>query len=196
MAKKAAKMSLELVSSLVFKTPVAVIGDIHGSLDLLVRLLEQIGDIPIIVTGDVCDHGPDTKGVIDLLIARGALGVRGNHEEWFLNWAEGKGFDSFALSKIMGGRATLDSYGVKGTTPREIESESWRVQRSHVEWLKELPLAIDLEVMGQRYWILHAGIPANLPEYAGLRPNEIIPWVINNRPRDINWGSKPPEKVP
>lgn len=45
--------------------PVAVIGDIHGSDDLLGRLLPELGDLPVLVTGDVCDRGPDTREAID-----------------------------------------------------------------------------------------------------------------------------------
>jgi serine/threonine protein phosphatase 1 len=114
-----------------FDSTVAVIGDIHGCVDLLRDLLDRVGSLPIVCVGDVCDHGPDTKGVIELLIERAALSVRGNHEEWLIPWVLGHGFDSFALNPMMGGRATLASYGVVGVTPREIEAQSWRVPEAH-----------------------------------------------------------------
>lgn len=71
----------------------AVIGDIHGRADLLEQLLAMIPrQRKVLVAGDLCDRGPDTRRVLDLLIARGARGALGNHEEWFLRWARGDGF--------------------------------------------------------------------------------------------------------
>lgn len=164
--------------------PVAVVGDIHGSLDLLEALLGQIGAVPLIVLGDVCDHGPDTSGVVDLLAARGALGVRGNHEDWLIAWAGGQGFDSFALKPVMGGRATLDSYGVQGRSPREIEEERWRVPAAHLGWLRSLAAAIDLEVDGHRYWVVHAGVPT-LPAGLTLAAEFVVPWFAANAPERL-----------
>src|SRR5688572_21555139 len=84
------------VKTLRYEQPVAVIGDIHGRADLLARLLEALpADMPILVTGDVGDRGPDTRGVLDLLLARGAEGTRGNHDEWLTTWALGGPFDPF-----------------------------------------------------------------------------------------------------
>ena len=69
---------------LAYQCPIAVIGDIHGKLSLLTELLETVKDRPVLVTGDVCDRGEDTKGVIDALITRGAQGVNKNgHLERF-----------------------------------------------------------------------------------------------------------------
>ena len=90
--------------------PVAVIGDIHGRADLLARLLAQLGEMPVFVVGDVCDRGPDTREVIEQLVARGARGVRGNHEDWLCQFVDGRGFDSVALNAMFGGAATLRSY--------------------------------------------------------------------------------------
>lgn len=104
--------------------PVAVIGDIHGRRDLLDALLARLGDMPIICVGDVCDRGPDTRGVLDRLIERRALGVFGNHDLWLAAWASGEGFDRLALG--IGGAATLASYGVTATRPRPEPTRSRR----------------------------------------------------------------------
>ncbi len=170
-----------------------VFGDIHGRADLLDQLLAQLDDTHIVVLGDVCDYGPDTRGVLDRLVERGAHGVRGNHEEWFTRWATGGGFDSFALSSTMGGRATLDSYGVVGRTPREIEDERWRVGREHRAWLAALPVALDLEVCGERYWVTHAGVPADVPEQRA--PADVVPWLAEHQPGELVWPVTRPEAV-
>jgi Calcineurin-like phosphoesterase len=48
------------------------IGDIHGCLDKVVRLLEVLRYDPtidrLIFLGDYIDRGPDSKGVLDLLL--------------------------------------------------------------------------------------------------------------------------------
>ena len=158
----------------VFDQPVAVIGDVHGCADLLAQLLHQLGDLTVIVVVDVGDRGPDTRGVIDQLVARNAIGVVGNHDVWLRAWARREGFDTFALRPIMGGRATLDSYGVVGTTPREIEAEAWRVPAAHREWLDRLVVAVDLEVCGTKYWVVHA--PFKLRPDEELVPEDVVPW--------------------
>jgi len=66
--------------------------------DLLARLLPLLAHRPLLVTGDVGDRGPDTRGVIDALVSRGALGVLGNHDLWLAAGAAGEGFDRLALA--------------------------------------------------------------------------------------------------
>ena len=65
-----------------------VIGDIHGcftALQTLERELKFTDDDLLITLGDYVDRGPDTKSVVDWLIARrrrggGLIALRGNHE--------------------------------------------------------------------------------------------------------------------
>jgi serine/threonine protein phosphatase 1 len=74
------------------------IGDIHGRLDLLEAMLERIAEeeearprVPayIVFLGDLIDRGPDSRGVVERLIAfaGGPFETRflmGNHEEMML----------------------------------------------------------------------------------------------------------------
>jgi serine/threonine protein phosphatase 1 len=66
---------------------IVAIGDIHGCSVALDRLLDAIqiqGTDLIITLGDYINHGPDSKGVLDRLIALYRTGklipLRGNHE--------------------------------------------------------------------------------------------------------------------
>ena len=167
--------------------PVAVIGDIHGRRDLLDALLARLGDMPIICVGDVCDRGPDTRGVLDRLIERRALGVFGNHDLWLAAWAAGEGFDQLALG--IGGAATLASYGV---TPDEAPSRADAVPAAHRDWLLELAVTIDLTVGGTRWWIVHAGIPADI-DFAGMTLDEIVPTLARQRTADLLWRANDPD---
>lgn len=131
--------------------------------------------------------GPDTRGVVEQLVARDAVGVVGNHDVWLRAWARREGFDSFALKPIMGGRATLDSYGVRGRTPREIEAEAWRVPVEHRDWLDRLVVAIDLQVCGVKYWVVHA--PFKLRPDEELAPESVVPWLVENDPGRLIGGN-------
>lgn len=179
----------------VFPGPVAVIGDVHGCAGALRELLGQLDGLPVVVLGDVGDRGPDTRGVIDLLLERKAVGVRGNHDDWLLAWASGEGLDDFALHEIMGGQATLDCYGVTGRTAAAIEAERWRFPGAHREFLASLADAIDLEVAGKRYWLAHGGVVGK-PERLTLAPEDIVPWYARNRPRDLRTLRLLPRHVP
>jgi serine/threonine protein phosphatase 1 len=92
------------------------IGDIHGCSAALAALLDAIAPGPndtLITLGDYIDRGPDSRGVLDQLIALAGrcrlVPLLGNHEEVFLN-ALG---DRTALRKwlTLGGTDALRSYG-------------------------------------------------------------------------------------
>src|SRR5690625_1140834 len=73
--------------------PLDIVGDIHGEIDALRKLLKVLGydetgntrhDRKLVFIGDFCDRGPDSPGVIKLvekLVASGtAYAILGNHE--------------------------------------------------------------------------------------------------------------------
>jgi serine/threonine protein phosphatase 1 len=93
------------------------IGDIHGCSTALRTLIEAIGPRPedtIVTLGDYIDWGPDSRGVIDLLIdlsgRSNLVPLLGNHEEMLLTVMESKSELSSWLK--FGGEATLNSYQV------------------------------------------------------------------------------------
>src|SRR3954463_10291740 len=73
------------------------IGDVHGCIDKLVHLLLQCVDHAgrrpqrFVLVGDYIDRGPDSRGVIDLLIkvkremTSHVITLRGNHEAMMLD---------------------------------------------------------------------------------------------------------------
>ena len=91
------------------------IGDIHGCLSALKALLRHVepdASDTIITLGDYVDRGPDSKGVIDLLLdlrrSNDVICLRGNHEIMML---EARNNRSHALLWLHhGGNATLASY--------------------------------------------------------------------------------------
>ena len=155
---------------------VYAIGDIHGQLDLLRaahRRIEADGgtDARIVHLGDLVDRGPDSRGVIDLLIDGQARGrdwivIKGNHDRLFSQFLTDPDWIDPGLARAMhwvehpglGAAATLASYGLDADQPRAaLHGAALRaVPRDHARWLAGLPP-----------WHLH---PRALFVHAGVRP--------------------------
>lgn len=101
------------------------IGDVHGRLDLLERLVDLIArddadrlaaKTSIVLLGDLINKGPDTRGVLEFVanwsnehIALFIL--KGNHEDVLLGALAGD-HDMCRAFHDMGGRETVLSYGI------------------------------------------------------------------------------------
>ncbi|MDY3557142.1 metallophosphoesterase family protein [Gemmata sp. JC717] len=92
------------------------IGDIHGCADALTTLLDTVEPKPedtVVTLGDYIDRGPDSRRVLDRLIALAGwchlVPLLGNHEEALLRALR----DKNALRQwfALGGTDTLRSYG-------------------------------------------------------------------------------------
>ncbi len=95
------------------------IGDIHGclrALDGLLAMVRPQHDDLLVTLGDYTDRGPDSRGVIERLLALGAacrlICLRGNHDQMMLDAR----IDPVALDTWLpfGGRQTLASYALGG----------------------------------------------------------------------------------
>ena len=92
------------------------IGDIHGCSKALEAIIEAINPTDrdlLVPLGDYIDRGPDSRGVIDLLIALTdrcrVVPLLGNHELMLLRALDDPVEKQFWLE--CGGAATLSSYG-------------------------------------------------------------------------------------
>jgi len=126
------------------------IGDIHGCLDPLRRIIAQIRlseTDEVIFLGDYIDRGPDSMGVMDYLLTLSGryTFLMGNHERMFLDFLQGK---ERALFLYNGGTATLDSYG--GLR---------RIPAPHLAFLDRLRLYHETP----EYFFVHAGIRPEIP---------------------------------
>jgi serine/threonine protein phosphatase 1 len=114
------------------------IGDVHGCSLALEALLAAIGPRPddvIVTLGDYVNRGPDSRGVIDRLIALEdqciLVPILGNHDQTLLSALQG---ERHGLSDLldMGGRATLTSYGAGRITEADLE----RIPAEHIAFLR------------------------------------------------------------
>lgn len=154
-------------------TRVYAIGDIHGRLDLLDRLLAKIdaddsargpAATQLVFLGDLLDRGPDSAGAVERL-RRLALAIPesrfllGNHEEVFLGALDG---DERMLKLFcrIGGRETALSYGLSATEYEQLDFAELAAQLTalvppaHRDFLAGFE---DLIVIGD-YAFVHAGI--------------------------------------
>ncbi|MBT8408594.1 MAG: metallophosphoesterase, partial [Alphaproteobacteria bacterium] len=133
------------------------------------------GPATVIHIGDVCDRGPDTKGVIQFLLDGMAEGedwlvIRGNHDQMFLDFLSGGDGTNARLGRgvtwqhhQMGGRATLASYGAKKSMLESDDKFRRRARKAipsaHAEFLADLPYWYRAEDM----IFVHAGIRPGFP---------------------------------
>jgi serine/threonine protein phosphatase 1 len=96
------------------------IGDIHGGFRAIQQLLERVNYDPtkdkLIFVGDYVDGWSETKQVIDFLCKlheenNSIVFIRGNHDQWMIDFIEGGGHIAVPLWVNQGGRETLESYG-------------------------------------------------------------------------------------
>jgi serine/threonine protein phosphatase 1 len=136
----------------------------------------------LLYVGDYVDRGLESRQVIDRLLTRPPEGfevvhLRGNHEEAFLGFLEGKpiAFDWFKY----GGLETLYSYEVaiprKPSTDREFDEVRRQavaaVPPAHVEFLRTCGL---WHVEGD-YAFVHAGIRPGVP-LESQHPADLL-WI-------------------
>jgi len=176
--------------------PTLVIGDVHGRSDLLRSLITAIHrryglDVDLFSTGDLIDRGPDSKDVVQLCIDHGIMSIIGNHETWMHQYLATGQFDSFALHKMMSGRATLQSYGVESTSPGEIERTlKYKMPKAHVEYFLRLPMWRKIEVEGRVFFLNHAAVKKDAAfGRRHLSDEEIMNVIAKESPASILWTS-------
>jgi serine/threonine protein phosphatase 1 len=157
------------------------IGDIHGRLDLLTGMLERVrADIAarphprprIIFLGDYMDRGPESRGVLEALIALKAAGnppadfLLGNHDSYvsaYLRDPDWYDRTYHWLHENMGGNTTLASYGVPGASTRNpaVTRDAFAAAfpAEHMAFLDSCAL---IRRIGG-YAFVHAGIRPGVP---------------------------------
>jgi len=143
-----------------------IIGDIHGEIGLLDRLLENIRRFnphEIVFVGDYIDRGPGVREVIDLIMGleMKSTCLMGNHEMMMLNAMEdmGYGHSPIELWYYNGGESTLQSFGF--TSFFSFQSEMDPVYLKFFRGLK-MSHTIELDT-GLKILATHAGISPAIP---------------------------------
>ena len=142
------------------------IGDIHGEIRLLDKLLREIEPFHpdrIIFVGDFIDRGPHSRPVIDRLMNLGteALFLIGNHEMMLLNAMENSafGYSPIELWYYNGAEATLQSFGSSSFFSFQTDLE-----RKYLRFFQKLKMNHILNIRNSLKIIAtHAGISPAIP---------------------------------
>ena len=157
---------------------VYAVGDVHGRLDLLDRLLARIdandalrprAATTIVFLGDLVDRGPESAAVIDRVLelrdeGRDVRCIMGNHEETFLAALDGKE-NALRFFIRIGGQETILSYGVSEDAYLAADYDELaallaaRVPPAHRAFLE----AMERYVEFGDYLFVHAGIRPDVP---------------------------------
>jgi len=150
------------------------IGDIHGCLDKLRALMDQIepeidpAQDTLVFLGDYIDRGPSSFEVVEYLIHLKArfpdvVFLKGNHEEmleFYLN-----GVDR-TIYLVNGGNQTLENY-LDHSDPNEPDP----IPVAHRNFLSSLTLFHET----QKYIFVHAGLKEKVP--LDRQKNEDLLWI-------------------
>ncbi|MGR3616290.1 MAG: metallophosphoesterase family protein [Paracoccaceae bacterium] len=182
--------------------PIYAIGDIHGQLEMLRQALALIDadggqDARVVFLGDYVDRGPNSRGVVQLLMDGVAQGrnwncILGNHDRMFTMFMEDYPRQDKQLlvgyhwlHEKLGGVETLASYGVEvaeGMRTFEVHAVAKeQVPDSHIEFLRGLATSYETDEL----LFVHAGIVPGVP-LCEQRDNDLIwirgPFLNDERP--------------
>jgi len=165
------------------------ITDVHGRLDLLEEAYDVIvghaagRPARIVFLGDAIDRGPDSKGVIDRLIAGAGrpnfgeqVNLLGNHEALMIKALGGEEREARSwLSN--GGIQTLLSYqpGIEATAR---SAASLKIPARHWDWLASLIYIYETDT----HIFVHAGIPPGVTAATAMQTVEgrrQLIWIRN-----------------
>ena len=169
-----------------------VIGDVHGHLEVLNRLLDKLelkSEDKVVFVGDLIDRGPDSAGVVQQVRKdKRMFCVMGNHERMMID-AISWSCDYWSYN---GGQETMESFD------KAYPNESQMRLKDAANWMKQLPTEIVLD----KHRIVHAGYDPRRP-LEGQSENSLL-WIrdvfhlhrgIIDPVRQIVFGHTPTHKI-
>lgn len=128
-----------------------IIGDVHGHYEALLVLLNEIApndSDAVYFLGDLIDRGPQSAQVVEFVKKNHYRCLLGNHEQMLLQVMASQMMTSEIFQDWLycGGYQTLLSY-------------NYKVSQDHLDWMKTLPLYLDLGDI----WLVHAGVHPDFP---------------------------------
>ncbi len=150
---------------------ILAIGDIHGcstAFDTLLSAVKPQSDDQIITLGDYIDRGPNSKGIINRLIALHTKGqlvaLRGNHEVMMLAARSSRSEECNWRGR--GGKETLASYSQsnKAGKLKDIPDRHWDfIENVCVDWYET-----------DKHFFVHANAHPDLP--LAEQPASMLFW--------------------
>lgn len=175
--------------------PMVVVGDVHGALPLLKRLLPAIDksvenfppeEVKLVFVGDLVDRGEDSAGALEFVrnleteFSEQVICLLGNHEKMMLDFIDNPEERGPRWLKY-GGLQTLASYGIgsvnENAPAARLEDARDKLLEQlpagSVEWLRARPLMWQ----NGNVVVVHAGANPNAP-------------IDDQRQRHLIWGHR------
>lgn len=160
-----------------------IVGDVHGMLEELERLLKKAdfssarGD-RVIFVGDLVNKGPESAGAVQYAMDINATSVRGNHEDKVLRvWAGAEEARARAEANGEDGdkayKAYEDTLGSGKTAALRVAESMTPEQRA---WISAFPVALRLGILPGLgdVAVVHGGM------VPGISLEEQEPWAMYN----------------
>lgn len=166
---------------------VFAIGDIHGSYDLLEKLLPYWNpeEEQLVFLGDYIDRGPDSlrvlQKVMELSREYDAVTLSGNHEQIFLNWLEKpEEISEFYFNPKVGGAETVKSlyntpYFNSVIDHFSIKEMTENIQQEYGEMIKFIKKLGNF-YHWEPYLFVHAGIDATVTNFKETKKDDFY-WI-------------------
>ncbi len=146
------------------------VGDVHGCLDEMLQLLDDVQYAPrrdrLVFLGDLVDRGPKSVGTVKVVrllsvASENVYCVQGNHEEKHVRYAKHERV--FAES----GKKNPMHFS------KERHEEHAQLTPEEVAWLAELPVVLRFSTGKQTWLATHAGCPTDKPLHE-LDPKALV----------------------
>lgn len=179
----------------------AIFGDVHGEADLLRELIRKIKEkypeAELYSVGDLIDRGPKSREVLEVCIQEKIQAIIGNHDQYLQDLILEQEFEEYALKPIMGGAATIKSFGLTlddfsqlgrtGFSKKFFNAVSQEIK----DYVKDLPPYRFLELDGKKYWLLHAGLIKSVAsgKKKGTSDHQLMKQIEKENVNAILWMS-------
>jgi len=150
------------------------IGDIHGCLDKLQRLVRDIAADPendtLVFIGDYIDRSGGGKDVVDYVLwlkknYQKVICLCGNHESMLIRYLEGVDEDIYLAN---GGMMTLNAYGISRSD--SLRARKAKIPANHLRFFKSLLPYYETD----QFIFVHAGLLPGIP-------------LTGQTARDLQW---------
>lgn len=159
-----------------------VIGDIHGELSLMKKMLSfwRRGQEQLVLIGDLADRGHDNKGTFllakKLVEEEGAIWVKGNHEDIILKWLSNPA-EKFDWYRRNGGVKTINQLLDRPSDVEIIDpvADALEIKEKYPELLAllvDLPLYYETD----KYIFVHAGVDLAIDDWHNTLEKEFY-WI-------------------
>lgn len=191
---------------MIYINRILAISDIHGCCDELYMLLNKVKynerEDQLVLLGDYVDRGLKSKDVLDKVIElnqKGAIVLRGNHDQMFLDWLSTNNEDLESLFLHNGGFSTIESYVGRNWFDQAVDRDAIKQRldeskefikntySNHLEFLESTKFYYEID----KYVFVHAGINPTFNDWKQTHPNDFL-WI---RKEFLNYPNKHTNRV-